>query len=87
MILSMPTLAQAGSPCLALSEMDLVRHLVQTVHTAGIVADRAAIVNLYVALKSTPLVILTGPERTGKSRWCAASDRFSLAHIRYNARS
>jgi len=48
------------------SEGEMVARLVRAVAQAGVRIDPAWIVNCYVALKSKPLTILAGPERSGK---------------------
>ena len=47
-------------------ETEMVTRLSQAASEAGICLDQTAIVNFYVALKSKPLTILTGPEQSGK---------------------
>ncbi len=47
-------------------ELVAVRSLLQAAKTAGIRADRKAIVNTYVSLKSRPFLILAGEKQTGK---------------------
>lgn len=47
-------------------ETELIACLTDSASRAGICFDRSAIVNFYIALKSKPLVILTGPEKSGK---------------------
>lgn len=44
----------------------VLRHLIQAAQDAGIHADRVAITNLFVSLKSNPLAILVGPTHTDK---------------------
>ena len=48
------------------SEAELVTRLVSSVAQDGLDVDRAWIVNCYVAMKSRPLTILAGPQRSGK---------------------
>ena len=48
------------------AEAGPVIDLARTAAMLGICADQMAIVNLYVALKSKPLAILTGPAQSGK---------------------
>ena len=48
------------------SESLLVNHLVHAAGISGVCEDPAAVVNVYVALKSKPMVILTGPAGSGK---------------------
>jgi len=48
------------------SEAELVTRLVSSVAEDGLDVDRAWIVNCYVAMKSRPLTILAGPQRSGK---------------------
>lgn len=47
-------------------EAEMVARLARAVAQAGVRVDRSWIVNCYVALKSKPLTILAGPERSGK---------------------
>ncbi len=47
-------------------ETEFVACLLEAAHKAGICFNEAAIVNFYVALKSKPMVILTGSEGSGK---------------------
>ncbi|HLF28973.1 MAG TPA: hypothetical protein VJG32_21815 [Anaerolineae bacterium] len=47
-------------------ERDVVACLIRTAAEAGVRADPISIINFYVALKSTPLVILTGLAQSGK---------------------
>lgn len=47
-------------------ELVVVHSLFQAARTAGIRADRKAIANVYVSLKSHPFLILTGERQTGK---------------------
>ncbi len=47
-------------------ERQTVTRLIQAVARAGVRADPIAIVNFYVALKSKPLALLTGPAQSGK---------------------
>ena len=47
-------------------ERDTVACLIRTAGEAGVRADPISIVNFYVALKSKPLAILTGPAQHGK---------------------
>jgi hypothetical protein len=47
-------------------ERELVSYLCEYVAGAGIASDPIAAVNFYVALKSKPLVVLTGPSGSGK---------------------
>ncbi len=47
-------------------ERQTVACLIKAVAQAGVRADPIAIVNFYVALKSKPLAILTGPAQSGK---------------------
>lgn len=48
------------------SEQETVSHLIRVATEAGIQVDPISIINFYVALKSKPLVILTGPAHSGK---------------------
>jgi hypothetical protein len=48
-------------------EGEMVARLVRAVAQAGVRIDPAWIVNCYVALKSKPLMVLAGPERSGKA--------------------
>ncbi len=57
---------QAGQSLQPDEELVTVRRLLQAARTAGIRADRKAIVNTYVSLKSRPFLILTGEKQTGK---------------------
>lgn len=65
MIGSVPATHSTRQASLA-GEQQVVARLVQAAAEAGVRADPVSIVNVYVALKSTPLVILTGPARSGK---------------------
>lgn len=47
-------------------ESQMVNRLIHAVARSGVKAAPASIVNCYVALKSKPLTILAGPERSGK---------------------
>lgn len=47
-------------------EVEMITGLSHAAGNAGIGLDKTAIVNFYVALKSKPLAILTGPKQTGK---------------------
>jgi|SRR3990172_1687324 len=47
-------------------ETEFVTCLLESAHRTGICVDETAFINFYVALKSKPMVILTGPERSGK---------------------
>jgi energy-coupling factor transporter ATP-binding protein EcfA2 len=47
-------------------ERELVAHLVKTASRAGIADDPIQVKNFYIALKTKPLVILTGPRGSGK---------------------
>jgi hypothetical protein len=47
-------------------ECRLVTCLIQAMTTAGIAADPVDVINVYVALKSKPLVLLAGPGQSGK---------------------
>lgn len=47
-------------------EILLLARLSEQASQVGICFDRTAIANLYVALKSKPLVVLTGPAQSGK---------------------
>jgi len=47
-------------------ELEFVACLLETAHESGLCINEAALVNFYVALKSKPLVILTGPGGSGK---------------------
>lgn len=47
-------------------ERQLVTHLIEAAAQAGVRADPISILNFYVALKSKPLAILTGPAQRGK---------------------
>ena len=47
-------------------ERQTVTRLIRAVARAGVRADPIAIVNFYVALKSKPLALLTGPAQSGK---------------------
>lgn len=47
-------------------ERELVAYLTQTAKGFGVGENSADIVNLYVSLKSKPLLILTGPAQSGK---------------------
>ena len=47
-------------------ERQVVTRLIETVAQAGVRTDPISIVNFYVALKSKPLAILTGPAQSGK---------------------
>jgi hypothetical protein len=48
------------------NECEALAALADVVQTAGLRADRAAVISLYVALKSKPLTLLVGPQRAGK---------------------
>lgn len=48
------------------SEHDAIDALCASVQAAGIEAERAAVVNLYVGVKSKPLTLLVGPAQGGK---------------------
>lgn len=48
-------------------EHRLLQQFVNKVQEAGLEADRSAIVNLYVALKSKPMALLVGPAGSGKN--------------------
>jgi hypothetical protein len=47
-------------------ETEFVACLLEAAHKTGLCFSEAAFVNFYVALKSKPMVILTGPEGSGK---------------------
>jgi energy-coupling factor transporter ATP-binding protein EcfA2 len=47
-------------------ESEFVACLLEAAHKTGLCFSEAAFVNFYVALKSKPMVILTGPEGSGK---------------------
>ncbi len=47
-------------------ELKIISHLIQVTTEVGIRTDPASIVNLYVALKSKPMAILTGIAHSGK---------------------
>jgi hypothetical protein len=47
-------------------ERQVVTRLIETVAQTRVGTDPVSIVNVYVALKSKPLAILTGPQRSGK---------------------
>src|SRR4030067_714707 len=47
-------------------EIQLLTRLSEQASQVGIRFDRTAIANFYVALKSKPLAILTGPAQSGK---------------------
>ena len=47
-------------------ETEFVACLLEAAHKTGICFNEAALVNFYVALKSKPMVILTGPQGSGK---------------------
>lgn len=53
-------------PQLADSEHDALDALCAGVRAAGVEAERAAVVNLYVGVKSKPLTLLVGPAQGGK---------------------
>jgi energy-coupling factor transporter ATP-binding protein EcfA2 len=47
-------------------ETEFIACLLDAAHNTGLCFSEAAFVNFYVALKSKPMVILTGPEGSGK---------------------
>ena len=47
-------------------ELEMITGLTHPAGGAAISLDNTAIINMYVALKSKPLAILTGPKQTGK---------------------
>jgi len=47
-------------------EAELAAHLITRVRECGISEDHIPVINLYIALKSKPLVILVGPAESGK---------------------
>ncbi len=49
------------------AEQQFVEHVVREVLQSGITDDPSQVVNFYVALKSKPLLLLSGPWGTGKS--------------------
>ncbi len=49
-----------------MNEQEIVDRLISATVESGIQSDPSAIVNFYVALKSKPMVILTGPMSSGK---------------------
>ncbi len=60
-----PSLQERASPSLD-PELRIITRLIQTTAGVGIQTDPISIVNLYVALKSKPIAILTGLAETGK---------------------
>lgn len=48
-------------------EHRLLQQFINKVQEAGLEADRSALVNLYVALKSKPMALLVGPPGSGKN--------------------
>jgi hypothetical protein len=60
----------------SVTEQDLVARLIQSVQAGGATMDTISAVNFYVALKSKPLTILTGPAQSGKVALVE-----SLAHL------
>jgi len=59
-------LLQTRLPIQLDQESELVAQFTEATSEVGIYSDRTAVVNFYVALKSRPLMILTGPEKSGK---------------------
>ncbi len=51
----------------AVSEQDLLNHVMDVVATSGYAFSRSLVVDCYVSLKTNPLVILTGPQGCGKA--------------------
>jgi len=50
----------------SVTEQDIIARLVQPAQEAGATNDTVAAVNFYVALKSKPITLLTGPAQSGK---------------------
>lgn len=47
-------------------EYEIINHIHRVAHSSGFQIDPLSITNLYVGLKSKPLVIIVGPSNTGK---------------------
>lgn len=47
-------------------EANLVENLTRSILQSGILTDRSSIINVYVSLKSRPLIILSGPDKGQK---------------------
>lgn len=58
------------------TEIELVSHLISSVSNCGISEDRISVINLYVALKTKPLVILVGPPKSGKQALAQCVSQF-----------
>lgn len=89
---------QTGQSLQSDGELVTVHSLLQAARAAGIRADRQAIVNTYVSLKSRPFLILTGEKQTGKIEMVKRLGRvltdiparqchFFVAHARWAAQS
>ncbi len=66
MAVTTQTLLQTHDHSRSNGEREIVTRLIQAAAEAGIQADPISVVNFYVALKSKPLAILTGPVQSGK---------------------
>jgi hypothetical protein len=78
MTLATKSMFQSNHPLQADYEIEVVNNLVQVLNEAGVCQDRIMAVNLYVALKSKPLVLLVGPALSGKVAIIECLSRFLM---------
>lgn len=64
---ALDSLVQIQEDTLPVTEQVIIARLIDAAEAAGIQADPASIINLYVSLKSKPLAILVGPAQRGKA--------------------